>query len=82
MSSKPGAPNAESAGGSDAVPLTVIRQFVDEGFRYIGRIRLAHDLGPAPAPAAEQPEPERDGDGGWRAKVVRCTADGDLYVGR
>jgi hypothetical protein len=67
------------------VPLAILRQFLGEGLRYVGRIRLAHDLGPAPAPGngtEGQEEPDKDGDGNWLVKAVRCTADGDLYVGR
>lgn len=85
MGARPGPLNAESAGGNASellVPPSVVTQFIEEGFRYVGRIRLAHELGPRPEPALVQPPPEKDVDGDWTAKAVRCTSDGDVYVGR
>lgn len=83
MDEKPGPPGAESAGGSaGSVPPNVVNRFVAEGFKYVGRIRLARDLGPRPDAASDQPEPETDADGDWTAKAVRCTPEGDVYVGK
>ncbi|KIY97292.1 Glutamyl endopeptidase [Monoraphidium neglectum] len=79
---RPGPRGAESAGGSTGtVPGDVVTRFLSEGFRYVGRIRLAYEFGPQPEPAASQPAPEEDGKGNWIAKAVRCTPEGDVYVG-
>ncbi|KAI8471057.1 MAG: trypsin-like cysteine/serine peptidase domain-containing protein [Monoraphidium minutum] len=81
MDMHPGPAGAESAGGNNTVPGSVVTAFLEEGFRYLGRIRLAHEAGPRPEPAGEQPAPERDEKGAWRVKAVRCTAEGDMYIG-
>jgi hypothetical protein len=82
MSNRPGPAGAESAGGTEAVPPSVVSRFAAEGFKFVGRIRLAHEMGPRPQPADSQPEPEADHEGNWRIKAVRCTAEGDVYIGR
>lgn len=82
MDMHPGPAGAESAGGNSTVPFSVVTAFVQEGFRYLGRIRLARDMGPAPEPSDAQPLPETDSKGDWAVKAVRCTADGDMYIGR
>ncbi|GBF97874.1 peptidase [Raphidocelis subcapitata] len=81
MSNRPGPAGAESAGGSDAVPPSVLTRFAAEGFKFVGRIRLSHEMGPRPEPADKQPAPKEDGDSHWRVKAVRCTAEGDVYIG-
>ncbi|KAI8468655.1 MAG: trypsin-like cysteine/serine peptidase domain-containing protein [Monoraphidium minutum] len=74
---------AESAGASvGAVAADVRNRFLSEGFKYVGRIRLAHELGPRPSPGDAQPPPETDADGDWVAQAVRCTPEGDVYIGR
>jgi hypothetical protein len=79
---KPGPNGAES--GSDVrkvVPRAVIDAFKSEGLRYIGRIKLAREMGPRPTSTADQPEPDSDGRGNWRVDAVRCTSEGDVYRG-
>ena len=88
MSMRPGPAGAESAGlnaSTFQVPAHVVTQFVSEGFKYVGRIRLARDFAGAAAggDAAAHPQPELSADGShWVAKAVRCTPEGDVYVGR
>jgi hypothetical protein len=85
MDNRVGPAGAESAplnASTLVVPPSVFTQFLSEGFRYVGRIRLAHDFGPQPTPSEVQPAPEEDGHGNWMIKAVRCTAEGDVYIGR
>jgi V8-like Glu-specific endopeptidase len=86
MNMRPGPLGAESAplnASALLVPHSVYTQFLKEGFRYVGRIKLAREGGPRPEPSASAPPaPEKDKDGNWRVKAVRCTSDGDVYIGR
>lgn len=83
MGSRNGPRGAESAAPSSFVPAAILNQFIDDGFKYVGRIRLAHEWGPRPEAALEQPPaPAPDASGHWNIKAVRCTSDGDVYVGR
>jgi len=86
MDMRPGPLGAESAplnASTLTVPPQVFTQFLQEGFRYVGRIRLAHEFAPQPTPAAaQQTEPEQDENGDWKVKAVRCTPEGDVYIGR
>ena len=85
LDSRNGPRGAESAGGQLPVPADVVTRFLEEGFKYVGRIRLARDVGPAPEPAAGGGAPEAPAagpDGHWDVKAVRCTPEGDVYVGR
>ncbi|GBF96540.1 hypothetical protein Rsub_09123 [Raphidocelis subcapitata] len=84
MDMRPGPAGAESAplnASSLVVPPQVFTQYLKEGFRYVGRIRLARDFGPRPVPSEVQPAPDRDADGDWVVKAVRCTPEGDVYIG-
>lgn len=84
---KPGPHGSESARSSGFVRLidkAVINAFKHEGLRYVGRIRLARDLGPRPRNLGANmrlPEPEGDGKGNWKVATLRCTSDGDIYRG-
>jgi hypothetical protein len=68
-----------------AITPDVINAFIQEGLRYVGRIRLARTLGPLPedfnstAAAATVPSAAN---GQWEVPAVRCTSNGDVYVGR
>jgi hypothetical protein len=85
--SKPGPHGAESGRPTGFVRLidkAVINAFKGEGLRYVGRIRLAREMGPRPRNIGSNmrlPEPEIDSDGNWRVGTLRCTADGDVYKG-
>jgi hypothetical protein len=86
MDMRPGPLGAESAPlnvSALVVPSHVYTQFLKEGFRYVGRIKLAREGGPRPEPADKAaPAPEKDKDGNWHIKAVRCTSEGDVYIGR
>jgi hypothetical protein len=85
--SKPGPHGAESGrpgGFARLIDKAVINAFKQEGLRYVGRIRLAKEMGPRPAKvggAARMPQPAEDGNGNWKVATLRCTSDGDVYRG-
>jgi hypothetical protein len=85
--SKPGPHGAESGRPSGFVRLidkAVINAFKNEGLRYVGRIRLARDLGPRPKNLGSNmriPDASDDGSGHWKVGTLRCTSDGDIYRG-
>jgi hypothetical protein len=88
LDSKPGPPGAESGrpGGGllSLIDRSVLNAFKHEGLRYVGRIRLARDLGPRPfglGARRKQPVPETDGEGNWQVATLRCTSEGDVYRG-
>jgi len=72
----------------------VLTAFKHEGFRYLGRIRLARDLdlfGAAKAGSGANATdggkafwvpPPKDAHGNWLVDAVRCTVEGDMYAGR
>jgi hypothetical protein len=65
------------------ITATIINAFKEEGFRYMGRIRLARDLGPRPGgPNGTLEDPPKDSRGKWNVRAVRCTNEGDVYIGR
>jgi V8-like Glu-specific endopeptidase len=80
------------------VARNVLTAFKHEGFRYLGRIRLARDLdlfgalggkgGVAGANATDATgkafwvPPPKDAEGNWLVDAVRCTVEGDMYAGR
>lgn len=81
---KPGPAGSESNGvGIKLLAKDVINAFRSEGLRYVGRIKLAKDLGPRPVgtAAVSQPEPDTDGRGNWKVDALRCTHSGDVYKG-
>jgi hypothetical protein len=81
----PGPSGAESSGQLTAITPDVINAFIKEGLRYVGRIRLARTLGPLPedfnGTAAAETVPSAS-NGIWEVPAVRCTANGDVYVGK
>lgn len=87
---RPGPPGAESAplnASALFVPHAVLTRFVEEGFRYVGRVRLVHEFAPPRGAAGSNrsaaAEPETTPDGRhWKVKAARCTPDGDMYIGR
>jgi hypothetical protein len=82
---KPGPVGAESGGLElHTIARDVISAFRAEGLRYIGRIRLARDVGPRPnvtTLGTVQQEPESDSHGNWLVRALRCTSAGDVYRG-
>lgn len=85
---KPGPHGAESGRPGGVVRLidkAVINAFRNEGLRYVGRIKLAREMGPRPKNIGSNmrlPAPEEDGNGNWQVSTLRCTSDGDVYKGK